>query len=76
MIGDNRDIALSVELVHAAHGVGHYEGLGPQKLHDAGGEGDILHGVAFVKMHAPVHGDHFLARELPYNQLARMTEDR
>ena len=55
MIGDDHQVA-NLELgVHASCCVGNKEGLDAQLVHDAHGEGDLLHGVTLVEVETTLH---------------------
>ena len=55
VVGDGDDGALCVAGADAACGVGDDEGLAAEEPEDAGGEGDLFHGVALVGVDAALH---------------------
>ena len=56
--------------VHAAGGVGDYQGVAAQQAEHPDGVGDLLIGVALVVVHPALHNSHLLALQGAEHQLA------
>ena len=69
MIGDDHQVADLERGIHAARRVAHEEGLDAQLVHHADGEGDLFHGVAFIKVETPLHGHDILVTKLSEDEL-------
>ena len=75
VVGDDHQVA-DLELgVHATSGIGYEEGLDAQLVHDAYREGDLLHGVALVKVEAAFHGHDIDASQLAEDEFAGVALD-
>ena len=73
---EDDDVGQSMSRIHPARRVRGEQNLRPERLHDAHGEGDFLHGVAFVEMKASFHGDHGNPAEIAGNELPGVRLDR
>ena len=70
VVGDDHQVTYLEGGVHASGSIANEEGLYAQFVHDAHGEGHLLHGVAFVIVEAPLHGHDVHAAELAEDELA------
>ena len=70
MVGDNHHVAYAETGVCATGCIADKECLDAQQAHDTDGEGHLCHGIAFVIVEAPVHGDDFLSSQLAEDELA------
>ena len=75
VVGDEHQVAGGVGGVDGAGGVGDDEGLDAEALHDADGQGDLGHGVAFVEVDAALHDEHGLVFEAADDELAGVAGD-
>ena len=73
VVGDEHEVANAECGVHAARGVANEEVLDAQFVHDANGEGHLLHVVAFVVVKASLHGHHVLAAQTAEEELAAVS---
>ena len=73
MVGDDHQIANLERGIHTARRVAHEEGLDAQLVHHADGEGDLFHGVAFIKVETPLHGHDILVTKLSEDELPGVT---
>lgn len=76
MVADDHQITYAEGLVDTTCGVGDEEVLDTEELHHADGEGDLLHGVAFVVVEAPLHAQHGYAREGTSDEIPLMADSR
>ena len=67
MVGDQDEGALRVSRVEAARGVGEHKSFDAEFAQDAGTKGDLLRGVAFIKMNASAHDGDGHARDVADN---------
>ena len=72
MVFDEHDVPLGPLRIHAAARIADDEHLATERFHDAHGKGNLLEGVAFVKMEPPLHGHDLLAAEGAAHQPARV----
>ncbi len=75
MVGDDHYVADNEFLVHAACSVRDDECFDSKLTHDADGEGDLLHVVAFVVVEATRHRHYSLTAESSDNQHSAVTFD-
>ncbi len=75
MVGDDNDGALREGRADASGGVGDDEGLATEEAEDAGGEGDLIHAVAFVGMDAALHDGYGDARDGAQDEVAGVADD-
>ena len=73
MIGDEHQVAGEIVGMDGTGSVGHHKGLNTQPLHHAHGQSDLLHGVAFIIMNAPLHHKNGLPFQLANEHAARVT---
>ena len=76
MIVDQHDLAFSVGGVQASAGVGDAEGFDTEILHDPDRKDNLVHGVAFVKMEASLHGYNIFAGKGSENQFSMVGFNR
>ena len=76
VVADDHQITYAEGLVDTTCGVGDEEVLDTEELHHADGEGDLLHGVAFVVVEAPLHAQHGHAREGTSDEIPLMADSR
>ena len=75
VVGDNHQVADSEGRVHASGGIGDIECADAELIHDAHGEGDLLHGVALIIVEASLHGQDVDASELAEDEFAGVSLD-
>ena len=73
VVSNNHQVADLERWVHAAGSVRNEEGLDAQFVHDAHGEGDLLHVVAFVIVEAALHGQDVNTTKLTEDKLSGMS---
>jgi hypothetical protein len=56
MVGDNHEVANLEGGIHATCRIGDEERLDAQLVHDANGEGDLLHVITLVVVETALHG--------------------
>ena len=76
VVADDHQIAYAEGLVDTTCGVGDEEVLDTEELHHTDREGDLLHGVAFVVVEAPLHAQHGYAREGTSDEIPLMADSR
>ena len=69
VVGDNHDVAHFERGVGTSTCIADKEGLDAQFVHHADGEGDLFHGVAFIKVETALHGHDILVAELTEDEL-------
>ena len=70
MVGDDHQVANLEGWIHATCCIGDKECLDAQLVHDANGEGDSLHAVAFVVVETSLHGQDVNTSQLAEDELA------
>ena len=67
-VGNQHQVPRGKAAVDAAGGVGQHHRLHPQQLKDIEGVADLLHGVALVEVEPPLHRQHRLRAQPPFQQ--------
>ena len=75
VVGDGDDGALGEVGSDASGGVGDDEGLATEEAEDAGGEGDLIHAVAFVGVDAALHDGDRDAGDGAEHEVAGVADD-
>ena len=70
LVGNDHQITDFEVWIGSTGGVAHKQSLDAQFVHDADGEGNFLHGVAFVVVEAAFHGHDILLAELSEDEAA------
>ncbi len=73
MVADGDERALRVCGVETAGGVGQDQRSAAEQTENAGGEGDLVHRVALVGVHAAGHHGNLSATDCPQDELPRVT---
>ena len=75
MVSDNHQVTDFKIRVRASCSVRYEQGLDAQFTHHTHGESHFLHGVAFIKMKASLHGHDIFVAQFPENQFAAVSFD-
>src|ERR1035437_5395953 len=75
MILDDHEVTDFERWVYPAAGIGYDQEMDPEKFHHTYGKCDLLHGITFIIMKTPLHGNNVFSAHFPEDKLPVVAVD-